>query len=65
MLQEREWDMTLTNTQTYNASEHGSYGFHFRKSAAFSRKPREKSKFRMKGEYGMYCFLKCHTVYYT
>ena len=27
--------------------------FHFRKSAAFSRKPREKSKFRMKGEYGM------------
>ena len=27
--------------------------FHFRKSAAFLRKPREESKFRTKGEYGM------------
>ena len=53
MLQDREWDTTLTNIQTYNASEHGSYGFHFRKSAAFSQKPREENKSRMKGEYGM------------
>ena len=27
MLEEREWDTTVTNIQTYNASEHGSYGF--------------------------------------